>query len=252
LAFIHAAGIMHRDLKPANILLAPDSIGAAAADAAAAAGSAGAGGLTVKIADFGLATASGLVTPASSVDEGGLNGGSGGSGGGSANGVCGRRQGPSCVVLEALGSDGTGSGGGGGGGSGYTDSSSGGGAPAAHTRGIGTASYAAPEQLEAQHGGGGGWYTSAVDLYSAGLILMELFCRFETGAFPPLSQTARARCGARRRADGRGLPSAPPDAAAAAAVPWFALSPQGAPGCPPSPSCRHGARHGVCGGARAP
>lgn len=43
-----------------------------------------------------------------------------------------------------------------------------------HTRGIGTASYAAPEQLESHV------YGPKADIFSLGLILLELLCRFQT------------------------------------------------------------------------
>lgn len=40
--------------------------------------------------------------------------------------------------------------------------------------GIGTASYAAPEQVDSRH------YGAAVDIFSLGLILLELVCSFDT------------------------------------------------------------------------
>jgi serine/threonine protein kinase len=43
-----------------------------------------------------------------------------------------------------------------------------------HTRGIGTASYAAPEQLDSHA------YGPKADIFSLGLILLELLCRFQT------------------------------------------------------------------------
>jgi len=51
------------------------------------------------------------------------------------------------------------------------------GSGSAHTSGVGTASYAAPEQLV-----GVGDYGNAVDVYPLGLILMELLGKFSTGA----------------------------------------------------------------------
>ncbi|GLC42726.1 hypothetical protein PLESTM_001369400 [Pleodorina starrii] len=49
----------------------------------------------------------------------------------------------------------------------------------AHTSGVGTASYSAPEQLREQ-AGGVALYGPEVDVYPLGLILMELFCVHET------------------------------------------------------------------------
>eukprot|EP00798_Chlamydomonas_sp_ICE-L_P020994 gene20994-27852_t len=45
-----------------------------------------------------------------------------------------------------------------------------------HTAGVGTASYAAPEQMKGQ-----GHYGPAVDIFPLGLMLMELCCGFTTG-----------------------------------------------------------------------
>eukprot|EP00899_Mesostigma_viride_P018147 jgi/Mesvir1/26333/Mv22512-RA.1 len=48
-----------------------------------------------------------------------------------------------------------------------------------HTSGIGTATYCAPEQLQERlHGGG--WYNEKVDIFSLGMVLLELFCSFGT------------------------------------------------------------------------
>jgi len=209
---------MHRDLKPTNILLAgaAEPLGAEGGDGS------GARGLRVKIVDFGLATLMGG-SPLSSMDgsfSSTSSGGSSGSGSGSTSSNSAQPSDPvlqgttaSCVVLgsgDSSGGDGTGSssssstGSSGSGGSrtGVLKSTPTAGAGTAadggeglarqqtsstsqHTSGVGTASYAAPEQLEGGGGGGGGGcggdYSSAVDLFSAGLILMELFCRFETG-----------------------------------------------------------------------
>jgi serine/threonine protein kinase len=47
--------------------------------------------------------------------------------------------------------------------------------PTTHTSGVGTESYAAPEQLR------GGMLTARSDVFSLGVLLFELLCPFETG-----------------------------------------------------------------------
>lgn len=123
-------------------------------------------------------------------------------------------------------------------------------ASAARTSGIGTASYSAPEQLGAAgsggHGGGNGgdggggaargaegagggggggggggltFYSSAVDIFPLGLILMELFCVHETGEISgELRVVLMLRCVGRSSLDRCHLPI------------WH--------------DCRHGARDG--------
>ncbi|GIL45943.1 hypothetical protein Vafri_3048 [Volvox africanus] len=67
----------------------------------------------------------------------------------------------------------------------------------AHTSGVGTASYSAPEQLRDQSSGVS-FYGPAVDIYPLGLILMELFC---------LHGTAMERANAMRDARQGRLPT---------------------------------------------
>lgn len=176
LAFVHMRGIIHRDLKPANILLAP-APPAAPPDAPPFP-------LSAKITDFGLSTLSrGRGSSAPGTADWGGSGGSDFGSSGAEGGSGGRGTSGIGAGADRGGSGGEGSGSGNGSELGCGSGSE------PHTGGVGTASYAAPEQLAPRGGsgdggsGGGGGYSSAVDLFSAGLLLMELFCRFTTGAF---------------------------------------------------------------------
>ncbi|GFR45617.1 hypothetical protein Agub_g7024 [Astrephomene gubernaculifera] len=220
LVHVHAAGIIHRDLKPANIFLVPIMTSASALNQhrqqqqpavgalAAAAVTHGSGLPTaqpaapeaylVKIGDFGLAVdhsdatiilgaassslsaaSSSSSTSRSSADQlppvsAPINSFSSGHGP--------LRRPPSLPMLRASGD-----------GEDLATPTSGAvpstrTAPSARTSGVGTASYAAPEQLGQQQqplygssDGGVSYYGPEVDIYPLGLILMELFCVYGTG-----------------------------------------------------------------------
>lgn len=199
----HPQGILHRDLKPANVMVAPAGRGGTGGGAGGGGGGGGSArrpGVRVCVVDFGLAVAdTGYPsrTPSSEsssghegVDAGhGLGsvstGSSAGYGGGSAEpgttaagfgGGVGGAWSVGGVWLAPVGSAGgatsasassfegpsSGAGGGWGPGGGR------------RTGGIGTATYAAPEQTA------GLPYDGRADVFSLGIILVELFCPFGT------------------------------------------------------------------------
>ncbi|GIL71344.1 hypothetical protein Vretimale_2760 [Volvox reticuliferus] len=221
LCHVHASGIIHRDLKPANIFLVPFekasvAAGAGSWDGVGARSTMGSGTTVlpasaradvdfylVKIGDFGLAVdhelpqdlvdnpreAFSLSTSTSTSSAAPLDGplGSAATIATAAVGHGAQLHRPLSVPLLSdapLASGGSGEG--------ILPTAEGSGldmprwnssSTSAHTSGVGTASYSAPEQLR-DHLSGVSFYGPAVDIYPLGLILMELFCLHGTGCAP--------------------------------------------------------------------
>lgn len=166
--YLHANNVIHRDIKPSNLFLT------ARASAHAAASADGLLLPTVKLGDFGLARE--LLTEAEErprkagaedeeVEEA----------------TCDQAEPPTPFEKVGVGADGllrvaprpaAGSA------AGSAAASSG----PRHTANIGTSSYAAPEQLR-----GGGSYNNKADIYSLGIVFLEMLCPFATAS-------ERARC----------------------------------------------------------
>jgi serine/threonine protein kinase len=166
LAHVHDHGVIHRDVKPANIFIAPDG--------------------SLKIGDFGLAVMDEL--------EGDMymRGGAGGehdsysNGRGAFGSSPGQENGGLDVQTGVAQTEGAATGdgdigGGGGGGFAYRSPSPTPATPAksvlvleGHTTGVGTHSYASPEQLAGRD------YNTAADIYSLALLVLELFVPFCT------------------------------------------------------------------------
>lgn len=149
-AHIHSRGIVHRDLKPANIFFDVDA----------------AGRRTVKIGDFGLAK----ILTRRTHDAGRANNAFGRDGADGATGCVDDDGDGSDLELDAV-----------------TDAET---EPEPYavvsrdietdvepnTRGVGTVPYASPEQLRATD------YTAKADIYSLGIILLELYSVFGTAS----------------------------------------------------------------------
>jgi translation initiation factor 2-alpha kinase 1 len=131
---VHRKGIIHRDLKPANVFAASED------------------GIQFKIGDFGLSR---LIQTAAQTDSGG-----------------GTRRRPSLLLLEYQPPRDT---------AGVAQGSASSSPEDANikwkdplTAGVGTGSYAAPEQLASTT------YGKEADIFSLGLMLLELLCCFST------------------------------------------------------------------------
>ncbi|GLI63874.1 hypothetical protein VaNZ11_006991 [Volvox africanus] len=235
LCYVHASGIIHRDLKPANIFLVPfgkapvasgagtwggfGAGSAAGSGPAVVAANACAGDLyLVKIGDFGLAVDhqlpqdlvdntreafSSSTSTSTTSSAASLSGNFGGSAAAITAAAVGRGAQLHRLLSVPLLSDAPLAGACSGEGvlppegSGPDMSRWNSSSTSAHTSGVGTASYSAPEQLRDQSSGVS-FYGPAVDIYPLGLILMELFC---------LHGTAMERANAMRDARQGRLPA---------------------------------------------